>query len=438
MPFSTSNNERATLSLLTAVLALSCSPAPSENRGNGNGGGASNSAGSGGMVVTFGGNNTGGGNIGIGGITGSGGASAGGACATDTAKAELTSDPVDILVVLDNSGSMHEEMGAVERNINENFASILTSSGVDYRVILLSRHRAGPRTTGETAPNTSVCVTQPLSGLATCPGALPVFSERFFQWSEKIESFDALNWLIDGYSVPPENDDFADLAPMGYGPFLRAGAKKVILLLTDDNEGNAGDGNPLTIPQFLQGLAAKSEAHFGTAAAPSFTFHSIIGLKEKPTVTEAYLPTEPLQTEKCTGNAAGIPHVGTLYQELSIMTRGLRFPICQYPGYDAVFRRIAEDVTVTSAIRCDFDIPAPPVGRTLELDKVAVNHVQANGAGKITLGQAATQAECQPNAFYIESNRVWLCPDACNAVKADVGAGVEVLFSCENQILPPR
>ena len=209
-------------------------------------------------------------------------------------------------------------------------------------------------------------------------------------------------------------------------------------MLTDDNEGNAGDENALTLEQFLAALSGRSTAHFGTATAPTFVFHSIIGVREKTNPTEAYLPDEPLVTEECTGNGATIPHVGTMYQELSKMTRGLRFPICQYLGYDAVFRRIAEDVTVTSSIACDFPLPTPPAGRTLELDKVAVNHVQANGAGATQLGQAANPGECQPNAFYIENERVWLCPDACAAVKADVGAGVEVLFTCESQILPPR
>jgi hypothetical protein len=383
-------------------------------------------------------NGTGGGTVDVGVGATAGALPSGGACATAVADAELTSEPVDIIIVLDNSGSMHEEMGAVESNINKNFASILTSSGVNYRVILLSRHRQGARTTGETPANTSVCVTQPLSGLASCPAELPVFSERFYQYGEKIESFDALNWLLDAYATPPEDDDFAELAPLGYSPWLRAGAKKVILVLTDDNEGNSGDKNPLSIDEFLSRLSQLSSAHFGTPEAPTFVFHSIIGLKEKADPTQAYEPSEPVQTAKCTGNGASIPDPGSLYQELSIRTGGLRFPICQYPGYDAVFQRIAKDVTLKSSVRCDFPLPTPPAGTTLELDKVAVNHIKPNKSDKVKLGQAKTPADCQADAFYIENGRVWLCPQACDAVKADVGSGVEVLFTCESQIIVPR
>jgi hypothetical protein len=209
----------------------------------------------------------------------------------------------------------------------------------------------------------------------------------------------------------------------------------VFLVLTDDNEGNSGDKNPLTIDQFLQGLSQKSTAHFGTPQAPTFVFHSIIGLLEKADPTQAYLPTEPVQLMKCTGNGASIPDAGKLYQDLSIKTGGLRFPICQFPGYDAVFRRIAQDVTVKSSLRCDFAVPTPPDGTTLELDKVAVNHIKADGSGKLKLGQAAKPEDCQADAFYIQNNRVWLCPEACDTVKADTGADIEVLFTCESQII---
>ena len=34
----------------------------------------------------------------------------------------LVREPIDVIVVLDNSGSMDEELDSVERNVNESFA----------------------------------------------------------------------------------------------------------------------------------------------------------------------------------------------------------------------------------------------------------------------------------------------------------------------------
>src|SRR5689334_6803653 len=50
-----------------------------------------------------------------GGAGGSGGVAS---CVTVPATADVTRQPVDIIVVIDNSGSMQEEIDAVEKNIN--------------------------------------------------------------------------------------------------------------------------------------------------------------------------------------------------------------------------------------------------------------------------------------------------------------------------------
>ena len=103
--------------------------------------------------------------------TGDAGTAGGGRhCATTSAGAMLVKQPVDIILVLDNSGSMADELAAAEQNINVNFAQILTAAAVDYRVILISRHRKDVRAmSGESS--TSICVEAPLSGLAKCPSA---------------------------------------------------------------------------------------------------------------------------------------------------------------------------------------------------------------------------------------------------------------------------
>jgi hypothetical protein len=405
--------------------------------------GGTGGTGTGGSGGTGAGPAAGGTGIGVGGAISTGGTggdmgglgAAAGACQTAQADAMLVREPVDIIVVLDNSGSMAEEMGAAEENINVNFATILDQAQADYRVILLSRHRQGDRA-AEEEYSTSICVSMPLSGLAACPSEAPVFSDRFFQWGDKIESWDALDWMIDGYDTPPEDDDAADLAPNGYGEWLRAGAKKVFVVMTDDDEANDEDATPLTVQAFLAGLTAKDPAAFGTADAPKFNFHSIIGVKEKADPTAAYEPSEALVTEVCTGNGADIEATGATYQELSMLTGGLRFPLCQFPGYDAVFRAIAENVIVQSNIACEFNIPAPPAGTQLDLDKVAVRKTAQGGTESQYL-QAPTQADCQADAFYIDraANQVHLCPEACDAVRADPLAKVDVLFTCMSTLI---
>jgi hypothetical protein len=416
---------RAGFSILAVLSTFACS-ASSGPAGEavGENGGSSSIPGSGGTTSTSGT----GGAIPTSGTGGSAGSD--GACAPQSATGRLVKEPVDIIVILDNSGSMEEEMGAAEQNMNVNFASILDTNSVDYRVILLSRHRDGPR--GSEEENTSICVSQPLSGLATCPGPDPVFSDRFFQYNLKVESDDSFDKALLWYNTPDDDGDDA-LAPNGWSEWLRAGAKKVFIEMTDDNED-------MTAAAFTDALSALSTEHFGTAADPNFTFHSIVGIKEKANPTEAYQPTEPIEMAVCTGNGADIVNPGLTYQELSVATGGLRFPLCQFPGYDAVFTQIANDVVVTSEIACSFPMPMPPAGVTLDPTKIAVNYTPGDGTDAIKYGQALDEGQCQEDAFFISADgtTIELCPETCTALQADPFAKVDVLFTCESQIIPPR
>jgi hypothetical protein len=370
------------------------------------------------------------------GESGSGATLAPATCVKSTAQATLIQLPVDIILLLDNSGSMSDELGAVEANINGNFAEILASSGVDYRMILISRHRQEPRDESEEA-STSICVASPLSGLDDCSNAdAPAFSERFFQYSTKLESDDSFDVLLDTYAPPFDSSDREekfDRAPLGWSTWLRPGTKKVFLEMTDDDED-------MPVADFVQTLLGAAPEPFGADPEhPSFVFHSIVGVAEKQDPTQPYLSSEPINDATCTGNDNEVQNAGQSYQELSRMTGGLRFPLCQFGAYDVVFRTIAEDVVQRRGIECDFEIPPTPPGRgDIDLETVALEYGSSAGGAVIQFGQAPTPATCQANAFYIDSQRVHLCPEACSAISNDPTASVSVLFTCESQLIVPR
>jgi hypothetical protein len=355
----------------------------------------------------------------------SGGGGGADSCATQQANAAIERQPVDIIVVIDNSGSMQDEIDAVESNINVKFANILQGSGVDYRVILISRHEKSGR-------QTSICVTAPLSANTACPPTpdMPAFTERFYQYSLKVDSLNSLLLIVNTFDGTTK-DEF-NLAAQGWGAWLRPNASKVFLEITDDNS------TEMTSADFVAKLTAKS-AQFGTAAAPSFRFHSIIGIGEKPQVTEPWQPNEDIQTSLCTGNADTVENHGPVYQELSRSTGGLRFPLCQFTAFDAVFTTIANDVVSHAAIACEFAIPPSPAGKDLDLSKVAVSYDAGDGSAVKTFGQAMTSAECVPDAFYIDpaANKILLCPDACAAAQRGANPKIDVLFTCEPTFVKP-
>jgi len=355
------------------------------------------------------------------------------ACAVERADNVESKEPVDIIVIVDNSASMGNELAATERNINENFASILEQSQLDYRMIVLTLHRRFPRTGfGQSA--TMLCVTEPLSGLDDCTTAdEPRFSDHFFQYSTRIESDDSFDVLLDTYEPPFASEDREEEfgnAPLGWSEWLRPGIKKVFLELTDDNEN-------MPAADFARALTELAPEHFGAdPAQPDFVFHSIVGIAEKTPSTQPYLPTDAVEAATCSRLGATVTTAGETYQELSRLTGGLRFPICVSSLYDVVFREIAGRVIAQGDVACDFPVPQPPAGRTLDLDRVSISvEHDFTGAAPTVLGQARLASDCQADAFYIESGTIQLCPDACAAVRGEEGARVDVLFGCESSII---
>ena len=337
-------------------------------------------------------------------------------CAEVRAEATLQKKPVDIIFVIDNSGSMTEEILSVQQNINKNFADIIGKSGLDYRVIMVTSH-------GDARVQQSVCITAPLSKHASCsplppqPGNNP---PRFYHYSIEVESTDSFRRLL-GSLTGAERDKF-NLAPGGWQTWLRTDAYKAFIEITDDT-------SDMSEVDFDTQLLAKAPMQFGTKAARNYVWHTIAGLKENTPSTKPWISTDPIQSAICTkGGGAVAP--GVHYQRLSMMTGGLRFPICEYANFDAVFNHVAMGVVAGAKVACDFALPAPPPGQQIDLGTVLVDYTAGGMGARTTFKQVAGAATCGPNSFYIDKGRVYLCPDACNVVQADSKAKVEVLFDC--------
>ena len=323
---------------------------------------------------------------------------------------ELTwpSAPVDFVITVDNSGSMVAETEAAELALNGPFASALAASGLDYRVILFTRHRRAERaSTGESA--TSICVAAPLSGAASCPAEAPVFSERFFQYSIKVESLDTFDLLLAAYDAP---DSRYGLAPLGWSAWLRPNSRTVLTVVSDDSEDM-----PPTI--FADALASRSPEHFGMPGHPTFSFHSIVGMAPKtdPDPASAYVASEPLQPTLCTNQVVNsVATAGLGYQELSVRTSGLRFPVCQTERLGEMFAAIVQDSVAKSGPGCESELPLPRP----DLARLGVSYAPTSGAST-PFTRVAARSECASDSFYIDGTRVRLCPEACDQVRARPG-----------------
>jgi uncharacterized protein YegL len=97
-----------------------------------------------------------------------------------------------------------------------------------------------------------------------------------------------------------------------------------------------------------------------------------------------------------------------------------------------------EDIR-TEALGCDFEIPPPPNDQELDPNRVNFTYTPKGMGNPKILPRADDLADCngQPGWYY-DSNagptKIILCPASCSTVQADSSAKVSVLFGCNSVI----
>jgi len=252
------------------------------------------------------------------------------ACATASAPAIVERRPVDIILVVDNSGSMAPAIAQVRAGINT-FADELFASGLDYRLILLTLR--GAPSSGPTGPH-RLCVDPPLAG-ADCGDG-----ERFFHIDVNIGSTKPIEQLLGtlGQRAGYGASDSDGSEPWEH--LLRPEATKTIVVVTDDNartcdrrgpssrvcdvgdppltvtslEDFPGGGNPFSSLTIGPGLLTAS---YGSLFE-GYTFNAIYGWGSE---------TDP--DVECTYAGGGsVEAPGHTYTTLVQRTAGVRARIC--------------------------------------------------------------------------------------------------------------
>jgi hypothetical protein len=110
------------------------------------------------------------------------------------------------------------------------------------------------------------------------------------------------------------------------------------------------------------------------------------------------------------------------------------FDMTQEPDFGAALRAALAKIA-GSIVSCDYELPAPPPGETLERGNVNVVHTA--GSGTMALIPQSTTAECTEGWQYSpDQRRVVLCDATCQRVQADPEARLELLFGCATRTGP--
>lgn len=315
-----------------------------------------------------------------------------GGCAS--ASAAAIKQPVDIIMIIDQSGSMSEESVQVQNNINK-LSAYLAATGLDYRVVMI----AGQPGNG----SLPMCVPAPLSN-GSCGSKAP----RFRAVNQHIESYDTLKWILQTYDSTDPSTKWSD--------FLRYDAMKVFIPITDDNATDSYLAAPVAT-SFDTALLSRGKGTFGTKGKRKYVFYPICGVSSTSTAV------------KCSTAV----NVGQNYLDIMTLTKGKPFSVCE-TDYEPVFKAIGK--AIATSVACEITIPPPPSGETFDPKKV--NVVYKDSGGGVTTIPQDTSSDCFAGAngwqYDPTMTKVLLCGDACTTAKGDPGAVIDVQFGCETQV----
>jgi hypothetical protein len=360
-----------------ALLALACGSESGSEFDNGGSSGAGNNASGGGGLGSSGG-----------GETTSGGTSGGPACAAQTSNAERT--PAHLFFILDQSWSMVQPDPQRWSRVTSAFKAFLNdplSKGVSGGLAMFPT-RNGERCSASSYSNLDVAMTALPGGAG---GSAP-FETFLNATPSSATASTPTRFVLEG------------IAPLAKAHALaNPDVKTALVLMTDGKPQSCSAGNAIS--------DAAAQASAVKDVVPTYVIGVAASGSEKQDLED---------------NLVAIAAAG-----------GTGTPFMIEEGADPVateakFREAIDSIRGRT-LSCDLDIPAPPAGETLDLQKVNVAFTTGSGA-KVNLGY---DEACTATGWRFDQatapKKIVLCQSACDTFKADPKGIVGVEFGCERR-----
>jgi hypothetical protein len=328
-------------------------------------------------------------------------------CVATKASAPPASNPkIDIVWIVDTSGSMFGEQKLIKDNLAQ-FANQITSANLDVSIVMVSQ---SPTLIPGPFQVPGLCPELPPDPLAGTPLAT---DPRYHFVRTTVDSPAPLNVAMQQF-------------PM-YSQFLRPDSSVHFIVVTDDESSYPG-GSPM-------GRAMQFQADMTARLGRPFRLHAI-----------ASPPGMRCNSPNCTPDpnnlicafldltcqaAAG----GDTYYALAPLTKGLSASICE-ADWTKIFSEFKQNIIMSAPLPCDYAIPPPPKGDTLDPNKVNVGYTPAAGGAEEIFPRAANAGACgsNPGWYYDDAKtKVLLCPQACS--KAGQGGSMNIAFGCSTIVL---
>jgi hypothetical protein len=331
-------------------------------------------------------------------------------CVATKAVAPPPANPkIDIVWVVDSSQSMFDEQKRINMNLAA-FTDAITKANLDVSIVMVSQ---SPALTGGIAI--------PLPGLCPILPPDPLEGNPFQK--------DPRYHFVQTYVNSPDPLKAAAETYPKYQQFLRPGSTVHFIVVTDDEAAYKGAATP-------DARATAFENDMKGLLNRGFRLHTISSPGPTP-CTASQCDIDPNQGIVCVFLAANCraANSGLTYYALAQRTQGLTASICE-TDWTKIFTTFQENIIKSAPLPCDYVIPPPPKGETLDPAKVNVGYAAPGATMDETLRKVADANACGMNAgwFYDQGKtKILLCPEACT--KASQGGSMNIAFGCNTVVL---
>lgn len=327
-------------------------------------------------------------------------------CTSVWETARNTRGPADVILAIDNTPSMYNEIEEVRANMNR-FSQMVAEEGLDLHIVLISCYTLDCLRQDNWH---TICIDPPVGVADACQESGDHLDDsvppEYLHVNSSVESTKGLESIVDTHGE--------------WGHMIRDDAAKHVVVVSDDNDY-------WTAEQFNTALLALDSRFAG------YQFHGIFAYMSKD---EACAISE---SEPCCIYSAPDGE-GVIYKELVQMTGGVSGDMC-LQDFDPVFNELATAVIESARLSCEWVIPDPPLD--LELDPALVNVEYSDGAGNTFLiGRISSSDKCSQveHAWYFDNpddpTVIYICPQTCEWIQGNPGATIRVQFGCETMWVP--
>lgn len=318
-------------------------------------------------------------------------------CASLELRAEPTDRVADVVFVIDNSGSMTDEIDIVQQRMND-FSQQISDADVDVRIVLISQEQGMELPPGfALLGELGICIDAPL-GSGSCPDdSRP---PQYVHVPLTVGSFNSLEILLAQHAV--------------WSAPLRSSAETAFVVVSDDDAWLVNAASPTHVASvFLEELEA-----LDASLAQRLRFHGIFARTQ------------------CEQAA----NLGAAYEELVRRTGGVAGDLCRR-DFQRVFDAVAQSVVAGATLGCAWDIPPPPEGEELLLGQVSVRYTPSDSGKPEFVPRVADADGCATaDGWYYDDpevpTQVAVCRTTCDRLRNDPDPVVDLLFGCDDAEQP--